>query len=144
VTNPDDLSRNDPRLDELLLAACRERGINSVDDLRREFRADIARQTQPDPLVVRIEAALAARPHLSSLLDEQWRFCVQTFGHDSGAARGALLDLVREAWDDPYIVTVVGSGWSWVERPRCRTTAANPFYTTELDALVVALEAAPT
>jgi hypothetical protein len=59
------------------------------------------------------------------------------------ATLGCLLALVREAWGDPYIVTVVGVGWSWVERPRCRSVAARPFYSTEAEALVAALEAAP-
>jgi hypothetical protein len=76
-------------------------------------------------------------------LCEDWRKVAVEFGAGHPAAIGCLLALVREAWGDPFIVTVVGAGWSWVERPRCRKVAAKPFYSTEGEALVVALEAAP-
>jgi hypothetical protein len=75
-------------------------------------------------------------------LCEDWRKVAVEFGAGHPAAVGCLLALVRDAWSDPYIVTVVGAGWSWVERPRCREVAAKPFYSTELEALVAALEAA--
>jgi hypothetical protein len=101
---------------------------------------------------LRIEAWLAQRGAAGWVLQggidrlalcERWREVAERYGADSGPGRGALLDLVRDAWGDPYIVTVVGAGWSWAERPRCRKVAAKPFYSTELEALIAALEAAP-
>jgi hypothetical protein len=76
-------------------------------------------------------------------LAEQWRTCARLFGADSDPARGVLLGLVRLAWNDPYIVVTVGSGWSWRERPRCRTVDPKPYYPSEIEALLAALEAAP-
>ncbi len=62
-----------------------------------------------------------------------WRECVAYWGPDSGPARGALLELVRRRWDDPYIVAIVDTGWDFGVG-RCPT---------ELEALILTFEKGP-
>lgn len=144
MTDTDDLHRNDPRLDTLLLAACRERGIHSAEDLRRELRSEVARQLQPDTMITRIEAALAARPNIDGRLVEFWRDADARYGIDSGPARGALLDLVRETWNDPNMyIGRFGVGWCSYSPEPGWVSAAGLYHPSELDALVAALEASP-
>ena len=62
------------------------------------------------------------------------------------ATVGALLALVREAWEDPCICTAVdntGAGW-WVDGwTAARPQVPSDLHPTEAEALVAALEAAP-
>ena len=62
------------------------------------------------------------------------------------ATVGALLALVREAWEDPCICTAVdntGAGW-WVDGwTAARPQVPSDLHPTEAAALVAALEAAP-
>lgn len=62
------------------------------------------------------------------------------------ATLGCLLALVREAWGDPALCVLMElhGGWCWsVGRGEAATALRGQGATTEAEALVVALEAAP-
>lgn len=104
-------------------------------------------------LLVRIEAALAARPDIDGRLVEIWRDAAHRYGVDSGPARGALLDLVRGAWVDPIIhvrSVEACSHQRWLvstslgeAKPKPTRTNPDASRVSEVEALVVALESAP-
>jgi len=89
-------------------------------------------------------------PDPRQLARAQWREATAMHGADSPAAMGCLLALVRLAWGDETIVTSCRPGHE--ETPRWTTMCwggtamRNPLiytWTTEREALVAALEAAP-
>jgi hypothetical protein len=130
---------DDPRLDALLLAACRERGITSTADLRRELREQVTAQSETDDRVRRVCEAIVRLGLCESEQAHVWRDAAQRYGVDSGPARGALLDLVREVWSDGAVsVGLTNSEW-WQARNRHQELVA--WGHTELDALIAALEA---
>jgi hypothetical protein len=130
---------DDPRLDALLLVACRERGITSATDLRCELRDSIASQHETDDRVRRVCEVIVRLGLCESKQAHVWRDVAQRYEVDSGPARGALLDLVREVWSDGAVsVGLTNSEW-WQARNRHQELVA--WGHTELDALIAALEA---
>jgi hypothetical protein len=131
---------DDSRLDTLLLVACRERGITSAADLRCELRDRVtAQHGTSDDRARRVNAAIVRLGMHESEQTSVWRDATQRYGVDSGPARGALLDIVREVWADPYAslryedAGVIGAEEGWY-------FDLSVWGATELDALVAALE----
>jgi len=83
-----------------------------------------------------------------TIVERGWGFGLANMFPDltDPATLGALLALVREAWEDPCICTAVdntGAGW-WVDGwTAARPQVPSDLHPTEAAALVAALEAAP-
>jgi hypothetical protein len=99
--------------------------------------------------VCRVEPEAAWHPQGS---EEVWRFQAGTAIPDlsDGPTRGALLDLVREAWGDPtiHMHALPGGRWRPISATHGQWTWGGlldryPDPATEAEALVAALEAAP-
>jgi hypothetical protein len=63
------------------------------------------------------------------------------------ATLGCLLALVREAWDDPYLIAAKERGAGWIiDENQCNSMLVGGRYirgATEAEALIAALEVAP-